>query len=361
MTYILLDTNIYLHCKAFDTLPWNEIIDTTEEVSILLPMQVLRELEQKKDDKSNNTINRRARKVCAKLADLLLNNKDASVSVTMCEMPPKSGFKQGLIMEVADDVILMSAIHFMSTKPGELVVISRDLPMLLKAKQLGLSYVKITDKYVLPSETEDNEKQQLKEELHRLKMRMPVPKVAFEDGSDVVHLKKISQHETVIAEDLTEEERDFCLIQEKAVSTKERFCEIALYVFNEGSAPTDNFTAQLNLNKLKICKISHEIIYSAVPERYQSEEEKNINYDELEEWEDHEPVRQFIIYHKDDNQEDRKKYEAEFDSIIQGLHQPIYYFEIDLYEATSGSIDWELNIPALPDPVRGTLHVVVDQ
>ena len=56
MTYILLDTNIYLHCQAFDTLPLKEIAGATDEVAVLLPMQVLRELEEKKDDKRPWTV-----------------------------------------------------------------------------------------------------------------------------------------------------------------------------------------------------------------------------------------------------------------------------------------------------------------
>ena len=48
MTYILLDTNIYLHCQSFDSLPLKKIVGATDEVSILLPMQVLRELDKRK-------------------------------------------------------------------------------------------------------------------------------------------------------------------------------------------------------------------------------------------------------------------------------------------------------------------------
>lgn len=52
MTYLLLDKNIYLHCQAFDTLPMREIIEASVEVAVLLPFQVLRELEKKKDDRN---------------------------------------------------------------------------------------------------------------------------------------------------------------------------------------------------------------------------------------------------------------------------------------------------------------------
>lgn len=56
MTYVLLDTNIYLHCVAFDTLPWKDIVGAEDEVAILLPMQVLRELAPELPDPVKGTL-----------------------------------------------------------------------------------------------------------------------------------------------------------------------------------------------------------------------------------------------------------------------------------------------------------------
>lgn len=351
MIYVLLDTNIYLHCQAFDTLPLKEIVESTEEVSVLLPMQVLRELEKIKDERGDGAVNKRARTVCSKLGDILLENKESPLRIATCEMPPASEFKPGYQMDVADDVILMSAIQFMSVNFGKLVVVSRDVSMLLKAKQLNLRYVKMSDDYLLPSDQEDKEKKQLREELNRLKMRLPAPVVAFEDGSNIIHLRRCTPKEPVFEDYLTKKERDFILLQEKSSASKDRFFDLALYVFNEGTAPTDVFTVQLDMSKLKICKTSHEIVRTVVPKRFQTEEEKNNNKSD----------RLLSISHRDDSKEIRTKYEDEFESITQGLNHVIYFFVIDLFDAKSGSIEWTINAPALPDPVKGTLFVVVDE
>lgn len=358
MTYILLDTNIYLHCQAFDTLPLKEIAGATDEVAVLLPMQVLRELEEKKDDRRDSSINKRARAVCSKLGDILLEDKGSPLQIVTCEMPPPSEFKSGFLMEVSDDVILMSAVHFLSSNPGNLVVVSRDIPMLLKAKQLNLPFVKMPDEFLLPSDQEDREKQQLREELNRFKMRMPEPEVAFEDGSNLIRLRRIVAKEPIVDNAWNKEERDFYLLQDEASASRERFCELALYVFNNGTAPTGDLTVRLDTSKLKTCRTSIEIVPVTVPERLQTEMEKIKDWDE-EEGKVIGPERHFSIIHRDDTKDDLTNYRLEFDSLTQGLNHPLCYFHIDLLEAESGSIDWEIYASELPNPAKGTLHVVV--
>lgn len=360
MTYVLLDTNIFLHCQSFDTLPLKEIVGATDEVSVLLPMQVLRELEKKKGNRDNGAINRRARSVCAKLGKMLLEDEKTSLRIVTCETPPKEEFIPELLMEIADDVILMTAIRFMSSHTGNLVVVSLDVPMLLKAKQLGFNYVIMPEKYVLSNKQVDKEKQQLKEELNRLKSRLPAPVVAFENGEKIIHLKRYVPKEIIVDDYLSQEERDFCLLQKEAEESKKRFYNLALFVFNHGTAPTDVFTAQLDLSKLRTCRTAHDVYSMTVPRLFQTEDEKNKNWDEVEDWEEKEPVRSFSIIRRDDTKETRTELKDEFESITQGLNRVICYFVIDLLEAKSGSIDWELNIPALPEPVKGTLSVVID-
>ena len=344
---------------AFDTLPWKEIVNANDEVTILLPMQVLRELEKKKDDSNDKAVNKRAREICAKLGEILLDNKESSIPVITCEMPPKSEFKPGFLLEVSDDVILMSAIHFQSQNQVDLVLVSWDTPMLLKAKQSNLSYVKMPDKYLLPSKQVDKEKQQLREELRRWTSRLPASEVVFKDNSKVLHVKRYIPKEIIVDDKLTEEERDFYLLQEEAKASRERFYEVELFVHNGGTASTGAFTVHLDLSKLKTCRISIESASMVVPEMFRTEEEKNKKWDELEEWEIKEPVRYFSIFYRDDNKEICKEFNGEYDEITQGLTLPICYVEIDLLEAENGSIDWTIYDPMIPDPVKGTIHVVV--
>lgn len=360
MTYILLDTNIYLHCVAFDTLPWKEIVSVDDEVAILLPMQVLRELEKKKDDTSEKAVNRRARSICAKLSDILLDGKDSSVTILTCEMPPKREFKPGFLLEVSDDVIMMSAISYQSKNTGNVVVVSRDTTMLLKAKQAHLAFVKMPDQYLLPSDQEDKEKQQLREELRRLKSRLPAPELVFKDKSKVLRLKRYVPQEPVVDEHFTEEERKFYLLQEESKASHDRFYDLSLFVYNGGAVPTGDFIVKLVFNKLKTCKIKFETASMVVPETFRTEKEKSKNRDEKEDWEEEEPIRYFSIFHKDETKEAQTEYETDCESIIQGLDNVIGCFTIDLFDVENGSIDWIIYATELPNPVKGTLHVVIE-
>lgn len=73
------------------------------------------------------------------------------------------------------------------------------------------------DKYLLPSDQADREKLQLQEEVNQLKMRLPVPEVAFEDGNKIHHISKGVPQEPIVDDTWTDEEREYCLIQEEAL------------------------------------------------------------------------------------------------------------------------------------------------
>lgn len=66
------------------------------------------------------------------------------------------------------------------------------------------------DKYLFPSDQADREKQQLQEEVNRLKMRLPAPEVAFEDGSKIHHISKIEPQEPIVDAIWTDEECECC-------------------------------------------------------------------------------------------------------------------------------------------------------
>lgn len=354
MNYILLDTNIYLHCRMFDTLPWQTIIGSNDSFVVLMPMQVLREIEKKKDG-NQPQIKKRAKDVSSKLGELLLDDKESQVHVETCEQPQKKDFKDGFSIEIADDVILMSAIWHTRNCPNDLIVVSRDIPFLAKAKQAGLRFVKMPEEYVLPSEAvEDKEKQQLLAELNKLKNRMPKPRLAFKDGKNIIRLKRVTEREPVVDPKLSDKERELALYEEMEKISKERFVSISIYAFNDGTAPTGEFTVKFDSSKLADCKLDHDIETVELPI------EPDYVDETLEEWERIPSYRSFCIYGKKDT-EPESDFEREYDPLTHGMNCWVKDYGLDLTEATSGSIDWILFDPALPDPVKGTLNVVIEE
>lgn len=355
MKYILLDANIYLHCQMFDSLPWREVLEIDEPFAILLPMQVLREIDGVKD-RGQGVINKRARKVSARLGEYLLENKPSPVQIVTCEAPAKADYMPGFSAEVSDDVILMSAIRYVEGHGGELIIVSKDVSLLLKAKQARQKFVKMPEQYSLSmsNSEEDRSRRALEEELRKLKSRVPAPRVAFEDGSNLIRLKRCINREPVVDPNLPKEEQELCYYKEMEVIGRERFACLSVHVFNDGSAPTGTLSIHLDAHKLKTCRIDLDIVHIDIPPSLMTEAEKE------KDWGYCDPYRSFEVYERLDNWPNDPECDLEYEPLTQKMNHWIRDFVLDLVEAESGSIDWIIYDPALPDSVKGTLYVEVE-
>jgi len=354
MNYLLLDTNIYLHCQSFESIPWKTLAGCSDEYCILLPMQVLRELDGVKD-RGEGTVNKRARTICSRLGEILIDGKDVAVPIITCEMPPKEDFVLGLSPDIADDIIIQSGISFMEKHEGKLVAISRDIPFIVKAKQVGLPFIKMPEEYWLKVNlAEDKEKIRMTEELKRLKSRMSAPVITFEDGSTKLHLKRVVPREPNVDQSLPEEEKSFLLLQENESISKERFFILELKLTNRGTAPTGILTVHIDSSKLKTCKTTLDTLSRDIPESLLSKEDKEAD------WGFCDPYRIFQIQSIDEDTLEWEDVDNEYDPLTQGLSMFVGDYIIDRYNAESGSIDWIIYDPALPDPVKGTLYVIVE-
>lgn len=357
MFYLLLDTNIYLHCQSFDTLPWDAITGKDGPFTILLPMQVLRELDNVKD-RAAGAVNKRAKKVSSKLGDILLEGSASKLPLTTCEMPSADGFLPGFSVDIPDDVILMSALRYMESKDvDKLIVVSRDNPLLLKAKQLGLTYVRMPEAYALASagSEEDKERKQLEEELRKYKNRLPKPYIAFEDKTNVIRIKRVKPRTVRVDKRLSKEKQEYLACQEEEAISLERFKFVELYVFNDGNASTGAFSVHLDTSKLKRCRVDIGTVSMDVPESLQTEEDKQADWGFCEK-----PYRIFNIYQREDSWPLDTFRGDENEPLTHGMRVGIEEIEIDLWEAESGSIDWTIYDPALPESVSGTLHFIIE-
>ena len=357
MYYLLLDTNIYLHCQLFDTLPWDEITGKSGPFSILLPLQVLRELDSVKD-RGEGAVNKKARRVSRKLGDILLDGIASKLPIIQCDVPSVDGFLSGFSTVIADDLILMSAIKFMEGKAAdELIVVSRDIPLLLKAKQYGSCYVQMPEKYTLPcaGTEEDKEKKQLEKELQKYRNRSPKPYLAFEDRTNIIRIKRVKPRTAIVDKSLSREERDFIECQEEAAISRERFKSVDLFVFNDGNASTGAFTVQLDASRFKHCRVDVRTVTMDVPESLQTDEDKHTDWGFCEK-----PYRIFLFYQREDSWPLDTFCKEEFDPLTHGTSVGIKEIEIDLWEAESGSINWTIYDPALPESVSGTLNFIIE-
>lgn len=191
MKYLLLDTNIYLHYRDFEQINWSKII-ASSDFSIIVPHVVINEIDKHKDGPRSKLKNR-AKAVSAKFAEYFLEDSTQK-KLRLIEVNNPSNAEMStynLNPEINDDVIIGAALSFGDKE--NVIVISSDNTLLLKAKSHGLKFLRgLLEEYLISEEKTEEEKEleKLKKELTSLKNRQPLPKLTFEDGKTELHLKR---------------------------------------------------------------------------------------------------------------------------------------------------------------------------
>ena len=183
--------------------------------------------------------------------------------------------------------------------------------------------------------------------------RMPDPVITFEDGSSEIHLKRVVHRDPVVDRALPEDVQEFLWLQDQEAISKERFYDLEMKLTNKGTAPTGAFTVRFDTSKLKTCKVSVHSYTKDIPESLQTKEDK------AKDWGLCQPFRVFLIDSLQDESDDWRG-DDEYEPLTQGLSVFVGEYVVDLCTVESGSIEWAIYDPALPDPVKGTLRVIVE-
>lgn len=190
MKYLFLDTNIYLHYIDVEQIDWNEVVGDTN-ITIVVPRITIREIDQHKDQ-SRGKIQKRAKVISAKFAQAFLEEKTFKYPFALCDEPAASSFDGGKFnIHINDDWFILSALHS-NYDVADIVVISSDTNLLLKAKENGLNFKRMLEKYQLKEELSDEEKEikALKVELEKYRNRQPKLSILFENRDSKIIFKK---------------------------------------------------------------------------------------------------------------------------------------------------------------------------
>ena len=140
MKYLFLDTNIFLHFEDFEEIPWNTIPGISDECCLCIAPTVLDELDDQKDN-SKGKIQKRARKYSRKLYDIIMQSKSSKYKViSIPESTPTAEDAAKLDITKNDNKILLSALKSNYDK-HDIIVVSSDRHILIKASQLGLGHL----------------------------------------------------------------------------------------------------------------------------------------------------------------------------------------------------------------------------
>jgi|GEM_PF-2418430 len=183
MKYIFLDTNIFIHFQFYEQIPWQEIVG--DEYNLIIAPIVLDELDKHKTS-SNKKIAGRIKNILPKIEQ---GQTTINGIINACLPVPKDEtFSKFNLSRSQQDHALLSAILEFGEQNGSenIIFISHDTGPRMRARQLGISVIELEEKYLLPEEDSQEEKElkKLRKENAELKNNLPKVELTLNDGNN---------------------------------------------------------------------------------------------------------------------------------------------------------------------------------
>lgn len=216
---VFIDTNILLHYKLFTEIDWCNILNY-EYIRLYLTSTNLQELDNFKYDQ-NKKRKERARKVIKHISELdeleittFRVRKDVILEIITAEPPTKIFSKYNLDPYVQDDRILAAIISFKENDNAEILILTDDINLRLKAKKFGIGIINLPEELSLTDEPDENEKEikKLSNELLKYQKAAPDLIILFDNQT---HTKEFSLKKPTI------EKEEF--IRQKMKEIKEKY------------------------------------------------------------------------------------------------------------------------------------------
>lgn len=193
MVYAFLDTNMLLHYKVFEGMPWRTIL-ADDDYKFIICQKVFDEIDKHKDG-AKTKLRNRAKSINKYLISYLDGNPASSLDIDFCSNPSKASTERDDFDSSSSDEYIVFAAHEFNSKGCRKVIVTGDGGMKLRAMKVGLETILIKNSnYLIAQEPTDEEKKikQLEKELARYTNRCSKPLLLFEDAKDSVVLHKCS-------------------------------------------------------------------------------------------------------------------------------------------------------------------------
>jgi hypothetical protein len=177
MTYIFLDTNIFLHFKFFIEIPWKDLV--RDDFTIVVAPIVLDEIDKHKRH-VNPKISKRAKQVLTKIDGIVSKNENYPL-ICLLNRPSLNTFNgHNLDRQEQDDSILATILEFRQTYPSnKICLISHDTGPRLRASSLSIKASDLSDTYLLVEEKSEEQKQIEKLKAENTLLKNTVPKMSL--------------------------------------------------------------------------------------------------------------------------------------------------------------------------------------
>ena len=187
---IILDSNILLHYRNFEDIPWQDELGCGD-ITIVLTAMVIEEIDAKKDNEKGK-IQKKAKAVSSRIAEILLNGVTGKYPILYLENAYATEDERRQYNLDRNDNQILYDVAKSGLDKDDVTIISSDNAMLVRAKQQGFKIHKLDDKFLLKEELskEEKEAQAAIKELERMKNRRPKPLLVFENGENNMKIKR---------------------------------------------------------------------------------------------------------------------------------------------------------------------------
>ena len=178
---LFADTNLFLHYKTLDQIDWS-ILGDFDSIEVVVCPPVQREIDDLKGGRQGRR-SERARKTASmlmKIAEHGPQQQRAPSPRVILDLDvtsqPKQGLADWLDYSQSDDCIIGHLAQFREDNPSANAhLLTRDSGPVLKARNLGIPYIRIPDDWLMPPEPDDREReiQQLKRQLQEFQAQEP--------------------------------------------------------------------------------------------------------------------------------------------------------------------------------------------
>ncbi len=218
--YCFLDTDVLLHFTDFDQADWTTFLNA-KKVYLVVPITVVHELNNHKDDGSKPGLQQRARDLLPKIAKLLRGAKgpvriNESLFLMSSRKEPRIDWSALELDEnVKDDRILARLLLFKEEDPErDIRFLTNDYAAMLKADDRDIPTLMPDGKILVPKtlkSTVEAELEATRKKLNEYKNRAPKLDIGFDDGQKTTETIKCpslgynAQHAEILAQALNED------------------------------------------------------------------------------------------------------------------------------------------------------------
>ena len=184
MKHLFVDSNLFFQCKDLSSLPWKEI-SGNEEVLLLIPVAVQREIDALKSD-GNKRRAKRARAANTLIRDIIISGgkkllrTNPQTEITFPEkLPPIATTDESEFLDRSkpDDAIMLELLAYREKYPdSDAAILTHDTNPLLTAKHLKVPFEVIPDSWLLDPENDDKDKKinHLEQQIKELLQNSPI-------------------------------------------------------------------------------------------------------------------------------------------------------------------------------------------